>query len=333
MLLRACWERQTGEALYGLGQLAESRVHLERALQLLGMPLAHRRRTLLRDLSGQLLRQFAHRLLPLTALNVAADQRSALVEAARAYELLGRLAYYDSHIVAAFYAAVRGLNSAERAGLAPGLVRAYASTQVATAPLPLLPLLYGYLAQRESRRLDSPPAQAWVAQARGLYFAGRAAWEPAAHALYEAYRLSGEYGDHRREAESAALLAWIAAQRGDFAQMLQLSIELQAGARRYGDIQAQTWGLLGQAEFHLLYGHAEQADRRLAEAERLLTVNFNSARAEEIWTYALIGVSAVRRDDMRMARSAATAALALMGEVRRRLSTHLVATRALPRSI
>jgi class 3 adenylate cyclase len=313
-LRQARWERQIGEALYGMGQLSESRIHLERALQLLGMAVVHHRAALLGDLGVQLLRQLGHRLLPVVA-GETEGQRVMLAEAARAYELLGRLAYYDSHIVAAFYAALRGLNSAERANSLAATVRAFASMQVATAPLPLVPQLYGYLARRAARRLDSPSACAWVAQAHGLCYAGRAAWLSATRALQQAYQLAGEHGDHRREAESAALLAWIAAQRGDFAQMLARSRELQASARRHGDIQAQTWGLLGQAEYQLLHGQLGEADTLLAETERLLTVNFNSARAEEIWTYALIGISALMRADLRTACSAAAAGQALMSEV------------------
>lgn len=315
-LRQARWERQIGEACYGMGRLAESREHLERAVALLGYPVPTARQDLAGSLLGQTIQQCRYRLLRARPLRSTAPARAALLEAVRAYELLGQLYYYDNQLTPTLHAALRGVNLAEAAGAAPELAQAYASMQVATGLIALHPLsrLYGRLAQRQAHGDRTLTPQAWIFQASGIYHIGRGNWAAARTALEQALALTEQLGDHRRWAENRSLLAWITACQGDFHHAAQLCAELYAGARRSGDVQAQTWGLIGQVDSLLPLGRAEVALELLAEAESLLAENLDRARAEEIWAYALLALTALRRDERHLARHTAAAAVELMAQ-------------------
>src|SRR5690606_11817359 len=65
----------------------------------------------------------------------------------------------------------------------------------------------------------------------------------------------------------------------------------------------------------LILGEAGLAANLLAEAEGLLAQNFDSARAEELWTYALMARVALHRGDSELAHTLATAAARLIGRL------------------
>ncbi|NTU81380.1 MAG: AAA family ATPase, partial [Chloroflexales bacterium] len=151
----ARWERQLGEAYHSLGRLIESRALLERAVARLGYPVRERPRQEVLGLVGELLRQA--RSLALPARLRVRDGGEAPREAARAYALLAQLAYYDGQLVASTYAAVRGLNLAERAGLSPSLAGAYAATHIAAGVVPPLARVYRRRAQAAAAQLGHLP--------------------------------------------------------------------------------------------------------------------------------------------------------------------------------
>ena len=121
------WERHLGEAYLGLGQLVESRHHLEQAVAHLGWPEPTRHLRYLLSLGRQILRQTTHRLWPSRFSTQTHDTQAALIEAARVYERLGEIYYWFNETLPATYAALRTLNFAERAGPSPDLARAYAN--------------------------------------------------------------------------------------------------------------------------------------------------------------------------------------------------------------
>src|SRR5690606_107257 len=92
-------------------------------------------------------------------------------------------------------------------------------------------------------------------------------------------------------------------------------VAVEALGARQGDVQVRTWGLVGAAENQLILGEAGLAANLLAEAEGLLAQNFDSARAEELWTYALMARVALHRGDSELAHTLATAAARLIGRL------------------
>jgi class 3 adenylate cyclase len=310
---RALWERQLGEAYHGMGRLIESRELLERSVARLGFPWPRDRAAQLADLAGELVRQAANMLLRARQLPHA--HPGAAAEAARAYALLAQLAYYDGQMLASTFAALRGLNLAERAGPSPELARAYASAHLAAGFLPPLAAAYRGRAQAVARRLRHLPTEAWVAEAQGLHDAGQARWRRAQGALGLALAIGERLGDQRRCAEALAGRSLVYAHRGAFGLALAGCEELQVLGLRTGDLQVRTWGLIGAAENLLALGEGAPAEQLLGEAETLLTANFNGARAEEVWAYALMGRAALRRGAHELARAVTGAAAGLLGPV------------------
>jgi tetratricopeptide (TPR) repeat protein len=310
---RARWERQLGEAYHGIGLLNESRELLGRAAARLGYPAPDRLRAEIPGLGRELLRQAAR------ALGGAADGPPAdsetLSEAARTYAMLARLAYYDSQLPAAIFAAVRSLNLAEQAGGSAELAGAYATAHLAAAALPPLAAFYRRRAQETARLLGHLPTQAWVAEAQGLASVGRGDWRRAGGALNFALAIADSLGDQRRRAECRAMLALRDLYRGDFAAALGRCAELYAAGQLSGDVQVRTWGLIGQAESLLNMGDAARAAALLDDAAGLLAENLGSTRAEEIWAYALRARAALRGGEHELALALAGAAAGLVGRL------------------
>lgn len=310
-LTRARWEHQLAEAYHGMGRLIESRELLARAAARIGYSFPGQDKELLAGLAEELLRQAGHRLFPRRAHQRRDTGRYS--EAARIYGLLSQLAYYDSQLMASIYAALRGLNLAERSGLSPVLARAYATTHLAVGMLPGLARLYRRRAQAAANFLGHLPTHLWVVEAQGLYYLGHAIWRHAEGALNLALSIADRLGDQRSRDECRALLVLVAKHQGQLQLALERSATLHDDGLSAGDIQVCTWSLLGQAENLLLLGDDAPAAVLLNEAELLLTENFNSARAEEIWTYALLARAALRRGEYSLARSLAGAAARLIG--------------------
>ncbi len=313
---RARWERRLGEAYHGLGRLAESRERLERAVDLLGWPAPATPRQVLASLPRQVIRQVLHRLSPWLIRIDPLTRRMALLEAARAYALLSQLHYYDNQMLATLYAVVRGLNLAERAISTPELVQAYASMQVAASGFGLRTVarFYRRRAALLITRVDYLPARIWVCQANALCNLHAGEWNEARRSLESAINFAEQIGDRRRWLENKALLTWSLSRQGHFARAIELDREIYAEAHRSGDVQAQTWALLGQAENMLPSGQSTQATALLAEAEALLAENIDRARAEEIWTYALLALTSLIHGDQNLAHYVVGVAAQLMDQ-------------------
>ena len=101
-LRQAAWERQIGEARYGLGQLAESRVYLQRALTRLGHPLPTTKQQLVLNLAWEVLRQAVHLVGSARARGKRPPDSQGIgvtLEAARAYLQLSLIATFYAEVI------------------------------------------------------------------------------------------------------------------------------------------------------------------------------------------------------------------------------------------
>lgn len=312
-LTMARWERQLGEAYHGLGRLIESRALLERAVARLGYPVGEGVTPRAGALAAELLRQALALALP-ARLRVR-DGGEALGEAARAYALLAQLAYYDGQLFASTYAALRGLNLAEQAGLSPSLAGAYGAAQVAAGAIPPLARVYRRRAEAVADQLGHLPTRGWLAEAHALHEIGHARWRRASGALVVGLAVADHLGDQRRRAECVAARCLVESLQGRFRAALAGCDELQVLGMRTGDVQVRAWGLIGAADNLLCLGDSDHAEALLGEAEALLAENFGGARAEEVWLYGLLGRAALRRQASDVARALANAAAGLLGRM------------------
>jgi class 3 adenylate cyclase/tetratricopeptide (TPR) repeat protein len=292
LLRRSRWERQLGEAYLGLGQLAESREHLERAVALLGWPQPKQGFKQAASLLGQLWQQFSHRLWPANLVDRDLERQSVRLEAARTYERLGEIHYWSNETLPAISAAVRTLNLAEGAGPSPELARAYANMCLVAgfASLRSLAEAYSRRAHAAAQEAQHQPALAWVLELTGVYAIGVGQWAKAGDALRQGALVAQQLEDHRRWEECTTALGDIAFFQGKFDESLKVWPEVLASARRRGDTQAQSWGLAGQLRNLLVLGEqqTEQALTALQTLENVVRDDIGSA--DKINSYGVIAL-------------------------------------------
>ncbi|MCL4295883.1 MAG: AAA family ATPase [Anaerolineae bacterium] len=314
-LRRSRWERQLGEAYLGLGQLAESREHLERAVALLGWPQPKQQFKQITSLLGQLLQQISHRLWPANLAHTDPERQSVLLEAARTYERLGEIHYWSNETFPAIYAAVRTLNLAERAGPSPELARAYANMCLVAgfAALRSLADAYSRRALAVAQEVQHHPALAWVVELTGVYAIGVGQWVKANETLRQGARVAQQLEDRRRWEECTTALGDISFFQGKFAESLSMWPEVLASARRRGDTQAQSWGLAGQLRSLLALGEqrTEQALTTLQTLENVVRDDIGSA--DKINSYGVIALLRWRLGQSELAQSAAAEGVTWIG--------------------
>lgn len=310
-LRRSRWERQLGEAYLGLGQLAESREHLEQAVAMLGWPQPDQRVRHVTSLLGQVLQQISHRLWPVHLVQADPNRQAVLLEAVRTYERLGEIYYWSNQTLPAIYAALCTLNLAERAGPTPELARAYANMCLVAgfASLRSLAESYSRRAQAAARNAQHHPALAWVLELTGVYAIGVGQWAKARDTLRQGALVAHHLEDHRRWEECATALSEVSFFQGRFAESLKLWPDIYASARRRGDAQAQSWGLAGQLRSLLALGEhsTEQALTILQTLASLLREDIGSA--DKINSHGVVALLHWRLGRPEQAHEAAEAAV------------------------
>ena len=315
-LRRSRWQRQLGEAYLGLGQLAESRNHLEQAVALLGWSQPAQRVRHVIGLLGQVLRQVSHRLWPVNLTQGNLETKATLLEAARTYERLGEIYYWSNETLPAIYAALRTLNLAERAGPSPELARAYANMCLVAgfASLRSLADSYSRRAQAAAQEVQHQPALAWVLELTGVYAIGVGQWTKARDTLEQGRLIAAQLEDRRRWEECSTALSEVSYFQGKFADSLKLWPDIYASARRRSDTQAQSWGLAGQLRSCLALDelHTDQTKTALKELETLASQDIGSA--DQINSYGVVALVRLRLGEAGLAWQAAEVAASLMAQ-------------------
>lgn len=209
--VRAAWELQLGAAHVNWSRYEEARKHLGRGLALHG----HRAPgSVVRDgfgLTGELGRQFVHRLRAEHFVGRERGSADELRRLARAYESLVEAFYLDNAPLPCLLSAVRSLNLAELAGPSAELARAYASFGAILGFVPARGLADAYFrrALRAADAVGDPSARAWVGLAAGVYAIGGGDWEAAERHLAETRDTAERLGDRRRWDDALQNLAAI----------------------------------------------------------------------------------------------------------------------------
>ena len=317
---RAHWEQQLGEAYLGLGELPDSRRHLEEALVLLGWPVPASRGKVAATLLGQIGRQVLHRRLPGRFVGRAHDRADTLLEAARAYERLVEIYYFSQERPLLLNAAFHALNLSESAGPSPELARAYANMCVAAGLVPLHGLAQTYAQQAldVAERVNHLPTRARALSRTGVYGLGIGRWTQAGEALKQAIAIADDLKDERQWGESSALRAQIFYYQGEFHRSREMFAGVYARARQNGNVQFQSWGLWGQSHSLLRLGRFDEAVAALTLA--LEVIAELSDRGSEIVTTGLLAAAYLRQGQPQPARSAADAVVRMVAESSRRFS-------------
>jgi tetratricopeptide (TPR) repeat protein len=310
--VRGGWEGKLGEANLRLGRMAACRDHLQKAVRLLGFPMPRRRWRLVFGLMRQLWGQLCHRLRPSWFVGRARNQRARVLQAAGAYDRLMRMAYFTHDTLGMFYAALRNINLAERAGPSPELVTAYASMYGIAGLIPWRSLAERY-ARSAYHHGDHEPdraARLWLLAMDAIYRLGLADWNRAIGLSKEGEELARVSGASRDLEDFQGIQSVALFYQGKFdAAAAMAQIRTEAGSRR-GDPQSQGFGWLVIAESRLASGELDDAHAALEQAQQMLVRD--PGRTLEIFAQALLAHAALLDGDMAAAHAAADSAAALI---------------------
>jgi tetratricopeptide (TPR) repeat protein len=322
-LRRARWERQLGEAYLGLGRTGDGRIHLSRALELLGVPLPTAKRQLTGGLLQQLAIQAAHRALPAAAVRRQGREREEALEASRIYIRLTEVFWFANDAPALGHAGLRALNLAERAGPSSELARAYAMLCLAAGSIPMHPLARMYSRRAlEIARMAGPLASVgYVRFATSVYKIGAARWQEVEEALDEAEAIFERLGDRRLLGDTWTAQGMLRIYRGQFEAAGATFTSLYDHGVRNENVQHQVWASLGKAACELRTGRPTEAADLLERILELLVDHPDPA--EQIQAYGLLAAARWRQGEDRAALDAAASASSLMAQHRRPTAFYL----------
>lgn len=287
----AHWELQRGEALLGLGRLAESRDALERAVELLGFAVPRSPSALGAHLLRGLLAQLGRRLLGRRPAPLSPEDAERHRKAAQASLRIIETCFFLAGPIETTNAALRALNVAEAAGPSPELARAYVLFGWILSMVPLFGAADHYLALANALA-ESPagrPALQPVRFFTGFTRTATGRWEEARAALTEAISLADELGDKRRWIEAVCGICSPMHYQGEYEARVELGKGvLYASARRQGDRQAECWGILDQLESLLPLADMGRIAPLLDELEPYLGRPIG--RSEQVWANGLLGL-------------------------------------------
>ncbi len=304
-LRRARWERQAGEALWEMGQLRESSLHTDRALELLGRPrpatLSRLRMGILRQMGIQAL----HRLFPKRYMGRAEDDIQ-IQEAARAYRQEQEVAYFGQEILRAFYSGFHALNLAEQLG--PRYVELPWVYANATFGMGILnrhrqARYYRTRALETAERVSSPTVKAIVALRTGIYGNGIGQWDEAQEAFQRCIQLAHHMGDFRYWGDGVNALGLNAYLQGQFAASYDQYRQLAEAVAGTDNIEHQAWALNGKAMNLLRQGQTDEAAALLHDAHKILV--HDADRAALILNHGLLAIATLRREELALARQEA----------------------------
>ena len=321
---QARWERQLAEAHLGLGDTGQGRVHLGRALQLLGAPLPATPRLLIGSLLRQLAVQALHRAFPNQTAGRGRRPPEEGLEASRAYLRLTEVFWFANDVPALVHASIQALNQAEGAGPSPELARAYSIMCLAAGSVPIhrLARAYARRAEQTARRAGQLWPLGYVRFITCVYLIGAARWAELHEALQEAEALLERAGDRRALGDALTVQAMSSLYRGQFRHAAAGFDDVHRRGRRHENLPHQVWGLLGNAECELRAGRFDEAARLLEDALALLTDHPD--RAEQLRAHGLLAVAQLRQRNPEAARQAAATAARLIAKFRAPTSHYLL---------
>ncbi|MEM7034606.1 MAG: adenylate/guanylate cyclase domain-containing protein [Chloroflexota bacterium] len=325
-LQKARWERQIGQAYYGLGNLEQSQQHLQQALVLLDAPMPTNLVKLIGGVFAQLGLQIRHRVwgaairwrLRLRKRLKDADTASisdVSLETARAYEPLAQMYYLANEAAPSIYAALRALNMAEQAKTSPELARAHAVVGSAAGVVPLRGAAENYAdrAWNVAQEVEDRSALAWVMTVTSAYYSGIAEWDRAKSALEDAIEIYDSFGDKRGWGDSVAVLGWADYFSSQFNRAESWMRELHETALASDNAEHQAWALFGHAIHLLRQGNTEAATPLLEEAATVFQ-SVGGSRLAEMDNFGALAVAYLRQGRIYRARWAADEAARLQAE-------------------
>ncbi len=267
---RAHWHRLMGEAHMGMGAVTEARLHYERGLAILKVPMPASLPGLGMGISVGMARQFMHRMLPKLFLGKARDPHINR-ELSRLYVKIAEIDYFRNATVLMMYEGITNLNVAENLGPSLELAGAYATMGLICGFIPVRRLAENYMGlSRATIEAGNQPSEIGeIYEYFGIYQSGAGRVKEATDAFQYAVDAFERIGDKRLWEENATLLSMVLMPQGEIDRSARLREQLYKVGMERGSTSTQGWALLGQAEIAILRGQFESAIDRLEKARPL----------------------------------------------------------------
>jgi len=309
-LTRAALLRKLSAAYVAMGNLSEGSTVLREALALYGYP-APTETEINRKLLGQLGTQIVHRLFPFIFIERHVDQDEQLVEAAAAHEQLVELAYYTNDSMMGLYASVSTMNISELTKPSKHLGRAYgAVSYVSMLANNRIADMYYRKALEAAYAVNDPLSIARTHQVATLRFVSRGEWEQTEIELEKALKIYEDLGDLRFWTSGAQTLGEVYYFRGEFQRSIDIRKRVYNAALRYGDTQAQGFGLRGQAMNLLILGELDDAEQFAQAAVSRYSASNDQIGEADSW--GLLALVNLRQERYRRALTNAQQVIALV---------------------
>jgi serine/threonine protein kinase/tetratricopeptide (TPR) repeat protein len=307
---RARWEAHLGNALQGVGDLESGKRHLTLAVALFGWKSASSSLGLAAQTLAETLVQIAHRLVDRG--REPQGCKPELLDAARAYDHLLQIYYYEAKPLPLVHATLRTLNLAERAGPSPVLASAYANTFAGLALSPRTRnLAQAYLerAERTLREAPDPAVESYLCLIKGIHAANVGKWSEGEPSIQRAIEIADRLGYRRRSEEARSVLAYNLGIRGKVAAAFELAEVVYRSSLR-GDPQTRCWSLIERAQAKLALGRVDDACRDLEAAAALAE---GLGRDERLWVSGVQALAELEFGDVIRATTLADRTLAAIG--------------------
>ncbi len=168
---RARWHQMLGEAHVKLGEYHTARRHLAQSLRHLGYRPPGAPLGVVLGVFGHLLRQIYNRLVPTAMVRRSGEAAAVARDAARIYQALSELAFFEQSPLLLTHAALAGLNIAERSGCPRELAVNYSTVAILFGVLDLHRIARSYVERaRVAAKLDGTSATlAYTSLLRTVY--------------------------------------------------------------------------------------------------------------------------------------------------------------------
>jgi tetratricopeptide (TPR) repeat protein len=300
------------EAHYRLGNLKRCREHGERALAHLGQWVPRSRFAWAADT----IRQGVVRCLQAVGRVRSRDEAQARRVANEVGAVLLRVTeafYFSLQPLPIVWSSLRLVNQCAPAGDSPILAQGYTMLGVLASAVPAPALAAGWCrrALRIAQETAGERDVASILSRTAVVHTAICQWAEAAAAVEEGARIAERVGDMRLWAECVGQKGLIRFYSGDFPSGLSSWREAFRLARRGGNAQIETWGLMSQGDILVRLGRNGEALQFYAEAIARIQEE-ESRRAEAVCLFGMCALAHLRAGDERAALERAEAALVLI---------------------
>jgi len=272
--VEADWLCRLGVALYGLGELARARDHLQASIDFLRRRQRAARPRWAAILVRELGAQIGLRLLNGDTIDDPAGA-DGLATVAMAAQRLSETFLWSRENVPMLACTLLSVNAAERARRISGTARSYAMLGFSLGICGMHGLARWYfaraLAVAEAHR--DLPGRVFVGYSRGVYLIGVGRWAESRQAAEEGAAAARELGDPQESEMIEAALGNLDYYTGDLTGSAARYRALWQAARQRGNAQHEAWGLYGEARSLMLQGDRARAEERVRNALSIFAEN------------------------------------------------------------